>query len=236
MEFCELEARFRKRADDAVAPYFSDSDTVRAWFNEATAEACIRARLIFDTTSSFCTIPISADQAVYTLDPCIDRIAAAWLTARQTILEGTDQSALDRGSVGPPRHAHRVSCASLWGRNWRTRKGSPVYYVQDGRRLQLVPIPAEADTLNLSVYRIPTDDEQMDTPSDEPAIEGKWHERLIDWALFRAYDDKDGEENDDSRARLALARFEQSFGLRPDANVERKRNERRARTTTINWP
>jgi hypothetical protein len=209
--------------------------------NDAVAEACIRAKLIFDTTSPFCTIPIIVNQSVYTIDSTIFEISNVWLTARHTILEGTDQSALDRGAVGPrfPRRGltnRRTGWSGLWGRNWRTWKGVPGYYVQDGLRLQLVPIPTEADTLNLSVYRVPTEDELMETGSDDPVIGVQWHERLIDWALFRVYDNKDGEENDDQRAQLALDRFERSFGKRPDANVARKRSERRAHTTQINWP
>lgn len=237
MTLDEMTCRFRDRADDAADPPLYDDDTVRGWLNEAVTEACIRARLIFDTNSPFCQIPIVADQAVYALDPSIIQIADMWLTNRRRILEGTDQSALDRGSMLPRwRRTHRYHCAELWGRNWRTWKGIPYYFIQDNLRLQLVPIPTEADTLNLSVYRIPTETEVMDAPAEEPVIAAQWHERLIDWALFRAYDKKDGEENDDARATIALARFEESFGKRMNAAVERKRAERRSHTTMTNWP
>lgn len=238
MTLDDLIGRFRQRADDAASPPLNDDETVRGWLNEAVNEACIRARLIFDTSSAFLTIPIVVDQAVYTLDPSIIQIADMWLTNRRWILEGTDQSALDRGSIFPRwrgRYRHH-DCYALWGRNWRTWKGSPRYFIQDGTRLQLVPIPTEVDTLNLSVYRLPVDSEVMDAPAEEPVIAAQWHDRLIDWALFRAYDSKDGEEIDDTRAGIALARFEASFGKRLDAAVERKRAERRSHTTVTNWP
>jgi hypothetical protein len=136
------------------------------------------------------------------------------------LLEGTDQSALNRD----------------WWFKWWSQSSRPQYFMQDGLKIRLAPIPDSTGTLTLAVYRIPTDAETMETDADEPVIAAQWHMRLLDWALYLAYSHQDVDVTDNSRAALAEQRFEMSFGKRFDANTERKRQERRSHTTKVNWP
>lgn len=239
MNLSELTAAYRNRADDETAPYRADDKQVMAWLNEAVDEAAIRAKLIFDTSSTFCTIPIVVDRAVYTLAPEISEIAAAWTDVNRWSLDGTDQSALDR--MGQANLRGRFGRSRDWAycdywSQWRLRKGHPRFFIQDGQRLQLVPIPTAADTLHLEVYRTTKESERLKGPQDCPAIATAHHSGLVDWALYRAYLRRDEDQTDPNLAAGHLALFEQRYGMRPDANVARKRNERRAHTTPINWP
>lgn len=256
MNLQQLRDRFRKRADDLVVPYFWDNETVAAKLNEAVAEACVRARLLFDEGSRQCRVPIVYGKAVYTIDPSIYEIVDAWITSSAQsdpnngrVLIGTSQTAMDqqndmttrRSSFSNASRSFYQNTLPYWaGGHWRTWKGQPRYYIQDQSRLQLVPEPVSAGTqtlmLNLAVYRTPLCSEEMVNTDDCPVIPNHWHERLIDWALYRAFSDKDSEKNDDARSAAALAAFEDSFGKRQDANVIRKQNERRRRTVGSVWP
>ena len=75
MDAAALVALFRQRADDAVAPHLFATDWLLGVLSEAEKEACLRARLIWDESSAFLSVPLVADQATYALDPRIDRIA-----------------------------------------------------------------------------------------------------------------------------------------------------------------
>jgi len=228
-------AGYRDRADDTAQPYGADDRTVTGWLNEAVDEAAIRAKLLFDSSSPICSLPIRANQAVYQLASAIDTVSDAWLESTGAQLVGTDQSAMDR--LQPP--PGWVVSPDNWPTiNWRKWTGRPRWFIQDDRRLQLVPVPTAADTLHLSVYRIAMSSERLraENKSGEPVIAGKWHERLIDWALYRAYSRRDEDQSDPNLAATHFGLFEASFGSRPSANVARKRNERRAHTTRINWP
>lgn len=236
MKTCDLIARYRKESDDLAQPYRNDDKTVVGWLNEAVDEAAIRAKLLFDTDSQFCSITIRANQAVYQLTAAIDTVQDAWLNSTGQIVVGTDQSALDRTNLP---NVCRPGNQSGWpASNWRTATGTPQWFIQDGRRLQLVPIPTANDVLKLGVYRTATEAEKLSagSPQQEPVIAAQWHERLLDWVLFRAFSLRDEDQNDPRVAQEHLAAFEASFGIRADANVARKRRERRAHTTTINWP
>lgn len=256
MNLKELRDRFRKRADDESQPYFWSDDNVDAKLNDAVAEAAVRARLIFDEGTPICQIPIVYGQAVYQCDPSIYEIMDAYIVSseqsdpnngRQLIL--TSQTTLDeqngmnvRRSFGNSaiRSFYQNTLPYWAGGNWRTWKGQPRYLIQDQSRLQLVPQPVSAGTqtltLNIAVYRTPLCSEQMKSPKDCPVIPSHWHERLVDWPLYRAFADKDSQRNDDVRSAAALAAFESSFGKRQDANVIRKQNERRRRTVSSVWP
>lgn len=256
MTLSDLLALVRSRSDDTeVLPLWSD-DEITAFLNEGVAEACTRARLLFDQDSSVCQVPIVYGQATYQLDPSIFEIVDAWVVSNNPQypnnghpLIGTSQTAMDqqRAWSFPRRVAFTAyynyyQSAPYWlGGNWRTWKGIPIYYIQDQSRFQLVPIPVTlnnsyTESIKLAVFRVPTDMELMGTPADEPVIPSQWHARLVDWALFRMYSKYDGETYDPAKAQLAEVAFEASFGKKQDANVIRKQQQRTRRTTTSAWP
>lgn len=239
MQLSELIAEYRVRADDGSQPYRADDPTVTRWLNEAVDEACIRADLIFDTTSPFCTIPIQPNVPTYALAQPIHKISAAWSTTFRSNLEPTDQSALDRVGQHYPLHGRYRRRSWAWcdyWAQWRTQTGHPRFYLRDGQSIRLVPIPSDADTLNLEVYRTPRESERMRDPEDCPRIASVHHSGLTDWAMYRAFLRRDEDQNDPKLAATHLELFTARFGERPDANVARRRAEHRSRTTMVNWP
>ena len=68
-----------------------------------------------------------------------------------------------------------------------------------------------------------------------PEIPTRYHTRLMDWMYHRAYFKQDAESFDPNKAVQSLAFFEQAFGARPDANVQRKQRDRRPRVVRSCW-
>jgi hypothetical protein len=92
--------------------------------------------------------------------------------------------------------------------------------------------PKAADVLLMTVIRMPLDEMSSDT--DTPEIRSHHHIRLIDWIEHRAYAVKDADAFAPGESEKALERFEQSFGRRPDANVQRKHREKTGRVVRMN--
>lgn len=243
----------RSRADDKIAPNLWSDDEIKLFLNEAVSEAAVRAKLIYDEDSSICRIPVVYGKAVYTLHPSIYEIVGAWLVKdndqnNARLLFGVSQSLLDSSNVFHRRtdfnsyYRYFGNSFPYWlGTNWRNQTGEPRYYIQDQARIQLVPKPIQVtgstpESIKLGVFRTPTEDEEMECDDDKPVIPAHWHQRLVDWALFRMYSKKDAETYDPNRAALAQAAFEDSFGKRVDANVVRKRNQRTRRTVACAFP
>lgn len=58
---------------------------------------------------------------------------------------------------------------------------------------------------------------------NSPEIHANHHRLLVEWVLFHAYSKRDEDIYDPNKASLHEARFAAAFGVRPDANVRRKR-------------
>jgi len=99
-------------------------------------------------------------------------------------------------------------------------------------KLVLAAKPTVNDTLNLTVVRMPLAD--MTLPADTPEIQAHHHRRLVDWVLYRVYSKKDSQTFDENLALKHLAAFEQSFGRRPDAGVQRKWRDKHPRVVSYN--
>jgi hypothetical protein len=213
----ELIAEARVRSNDQAKPYLTADPNYITWAAQAEAEAAVRASLLFDDTSAFCTLELTDGQDVYPLDPRIWRIDSVWLLAAGS----TRQKPLEL--VGIDRLRLPGECGTFLSRPQRA--------AHQGGKLRLWPTPTSSTlgTLTLRVYRLPlrplSDLEQV------PEIDTIHHDGLVDWMLYRAYSQKDGETYDPGRAGQALVDFTNRFGDRPSADALRQHNERRQHTT-----
>jgi hypothetical protein len=204
----ELIAQFRVDTDDKVPPYLSETDDVTAWLNEAEQEAAIRARLLYDvSTTAVCSISVTAGDGVYPLHSAILDITRAEFTPTGSTtgdeLHLTDRVELDRTQAG-----------------WRTRTDVPRHAIQTDTTLQLGCLPSTGGTIALECYRLPLKNIE-DSSSEAPEIGRVHHRHLVQWALHRCYSRPDAEINDPGRAAKAEAEFTRVFGLRPDADYRR---------------
>lgn len=207
MELSAILEACREELDDSIEPFLWSDELLVRYLNEAIRQACVRARLLVESTLPMCAIAVVAGQERYNLDPSVIVVRRAALRSRPSDpLFRTNTAALDR-----------FRCS------WRNEQGRPEFVVMDqqgaGRQLLLTPKPTEADTLDLVVLRYVTEDEVLsaDDPTGEPAIPPEHHEALVHWVCQRALRVSDAEARDLRRADDQLGMFEAHFGPAPTA-------------------
>lgn len=223
MQVGDFIARFRATVMDEVhGQFWSDAEIV-SYLNEAVQEACERAKLIEDrSTPAVCTITLEPGKSSYPLHCSVLQVKR--LTFRGRVLEETSVEELDCTYSG-----------------WETRSGMPRYWVFDGAnsrgtpRIRLVPAPVEAGEVALTVYRGALKPIDPCNTQAHPEIHERFHMRLMDWMLHRAYLKQDADTFDPNKAATSLALFDQAFGQRIDANVQRKHRDRRPPVVRMRW-
>lgn len=217
MNGASLVELFRTHPIDYTDPYMWEDTDVLAWINEAEREAAIRARLIFDrTTSAYCAISVTAGTARYAVNAKVFDISRAFFTdanSTRTTLEPRDRTELDRVFS-----------------DWRTTTEKPGGYVFDDTSITLDRLPDTAGTIALEVYRLPAADVTFSTSPEIAAIH---HGELVNWACYKALSTGDFEQIEETqqRANKYLALFEQYFGRKPSADLRRRQ---RANTPHVN--
>jgi hypothetical protein len=210
---------FRDTVGDNAAPQFWSSENIVRYLNEAVQEACERAKLIEDRSMSLTLAP---GQDTYALHASVFEIKRLALRGRP--LDETSVEALDADMPG-----------------WESRTGTPRYFIFEqasgaqAARVRLVPTPTAADAVALTVYRGALKPLSEDRDQERPEIPERFHDRLMDWVLHRAYLKQDADTFDPTKAAESLALFTQAFGARADASVQRKQRDRRAPVVAINW-
>jgi hypothetical protein len=201
MNLCELIKAAREESDDVAKPYlWSDAEWTR-YANEAENEACRRARLITDSrTPEVAEVEVTAGEAAYDLDERVLFVRRVKPDSRSQPLGKVSYKALDSGVPG-----------------WEDETGDPRGYItdQDTGVLRLYPSPTAADTLKLTVIRMPLN--CMKDSNDAPEIASRFHHSLIYWMLHRAYSKQDAETKNEQKAANNLALFEQEFGKKSGA-------------------
>lgn len=222
MQVGEFITTFREIVQDKQAPPFWSDERIVSYLNEAVQEACERARLIEDRSM---TLDLEPGQDTYRMHASVFEIKRLSLRGRP--LDETSVEELDCDSPG-----------------WETRTGQPRCFVFEPAsggqpaRVRLVPTPAGADTVSLTVYRGAKQALASGDRSDrtaQPEIPLRFHTRLMDWVMHRAYLQQDADTFDPAKAATSLALFVQAFGERPDANVQRKHSDRRPPIVHCSW-
>jgi hypothetical protein len=207
-------AEFRRvTGDTSTPPLWSDEDFL-AFYNDAINEACERARLIEDRlTPSCCLITLQAGVDTYPLAPSVIGVKRASFNGRP--LEQTSVEKMDSSCSG-----------------WETRTGHPEAVIVDESALRVVWIPTadiNGQEVNLTVWRRPLLPRTLTGPDSvaPPDIPERYHLRLLSWVYKRAYSVDDPEMQDANRAATYDGLFTADFGARVDANVQRKRRDKR---------
>ena len=213
MELSDSISQYRTDADDKVEPYLSSDEEVTAWLNEAEEEAAIRARLLFDSsTTAVCDIAVSAGAVtagtrVYALHESVFEITRAVFIPTGSTTEYdlylTDRVEQDRAYPG-----------------WRNLVDIPHQLIVDDTKIELGCKPSVAGIIRIECYRTPLVKIE-DSTNETPEINRVHHRFLVHWVLHRAYNRPDSQIFDPGRAEREEALFTQQFGIRPDANNRR---------------
>lgn len=180
-------------------------ETALQLFNEAIHEACRRARLIVDrSTTEICSYAVTAGNPVVDIDPRIIKVRKASLVSRPT-------EQLRRKYVADMDELHP---------GWETHAGSTDCYVADyaTNQLYLYRIPAATDTLKLVAVRLPLQD--LDNTQSVPEIPAQYHPALVHYVVAEMRSIEDTELYDLRKADKAMARFEAEFGPKRSAQDE----------------
>ena len=184
-------------ANDSGCLWKNESDLVY-FLNTAHREIAVRTSCYRDAgESEICRLPIRIGTATYEIDPRI-------LTIEDAMLNSTGASLVKTQL----RDYRKVA-------NTHTGTGTPTQYLEENRpfRLTLYPIPIVADTLYLTVYRLPLEDmtwAHRTWEVDEPPEQLR--EALIQGALMYAYQKRDADTADAGRQQFHAQEFEKLIG------------------------
>jgi len=200
--------------DDVEQPYQWTDQFLLRFLNEAEKEACRRQRLIEDeATAAVCEITMVSGTATYTVDNRVLLVDRIRLSDGSELTKKTTEELYEESSV------------------WRSATGTPTLYVQNNQTILVNPTPDDdddGDTLYLSVWRLPLVDMTIDL---SPEINPEYHESLLEWVAFRAYQMRDEETYNPDRAGSHLSLFNERFGTPLPAGVRehQKRSPKRLR-------
>lgn len=202
MTYGDIEKMARREINDEVG---RDADRrVQSWqmlayANEAQDEACLRSRLLIDSsTAAICNIAIEAGTAIYAYDPRIIFILRGQIIGANRPLSKVSRTIIDEHRPNWQNHEGEVECF-VTGMN----TGKVTFYRK----------PSTPATLNLTVVRRAL--QPMAKETDTPEINSLLHLDLILWIKHKVYNNQDSELFDKNRADVHLAAFEQKFGQRP---------------------
>ena len=213
MNLDDLTRRFRALAKDTVEPNLFSAEDVADWLTDAEAQAAIRARLLLDDyTPAVCVVPVVAGTHSYKLHAKLYELVTVRFKAtgatRSVPLNLVTREWLN-DNVRDWRDAD----------DWHHMDYCHRYAVQSETGLRIVPVPAEAGELLIEGYRLPL--KPLANEYDKPEIHEASHEKLIYWALHRAFSVSDAEAFDPQRAQEAREEFERHFGSPVDADLRR---------------
>lgn len=211
-------AEFRLVRGDTVLPYLWSDEEITSHLNDAVNEACERALLIEDkTTSAVCTLSLEVGTASYALHDSVVKV-------KRVVLGGKPltETSVEKMDASDPF--------------WESREGDPSEYLLEGSTgIRFDTIPTTAADASLTVYRTPLVPLSTADMTAEPEIKSLYHKRLLPWVYRCALLKHDAETYDKERADVQEAIFTRSFGERPDANVQRKRRDKRPPVVSVIW-
>lgn len=196
MNLGELKARFRREERDTALPYLWSDEDLTAWFSEAEEEACRRALLLVDSTTSAAQASFSAGAIGVALPDTVIFVRRATLESNSIPLVPRVARTMDEEVPG-----------------WETAQASvPRVFVPDWQTgyLRFWPPAVAAGSLNMTVVRTPAS--PMEGDGDEPEIRSQYHAYLLDWVKFRAYSVQDADTYDPKKSAKYEASFIQRFG------------------------
>lgn len=221
----ELRCLFRAEMDDeskSSAGGYTDvqfpEELVNHYIDEAERQAAENSSLIFDRTSSICTIPVAVGNSLYSFDDRIIRI------------DRIDFIDVDSIRTNLINHSRESAERDLPG--WRDEKVSVnlAVFVEDSK-IELAGVSDREGSLALEVVRYPM---YNATAQGEFEISGRNHSHLMDWVKYLAYNNRDADVYAPALAREYRQKFELRFGFMKKADTWRYSQKDEVPRTTYN--
>lgn len=211
---------FRKRIDDAIAPYlWTDVEAVE-YLNNVIDDFCEEALVLYDaSTSAIVEVSVVASTATYSVDDRIVKIDRAKLSNQTNTLDIRDTRYMDKEHGG-----------------WQdATNGIPTILIVEGQgtgNARLWPPPAANDTLELGVFKRPTTPITDDDLSVTPEMPTELHRQVYHGMMAQAFEKPDSETYDLRRAErfrqlhettitaISVKMFRKGSAYRTSTNLE----------------
>ncbi len=205
----DLAVLFRFAVDDTDAddPLWSDTE-LNSYMDGAQKEFARRTDYFSDaSTTDIVDIPFVADDVLKTLDPRVTKIRYAKLLTNGTKVQPVTYADMDNRITNPSDYNSPFEFGSVL--DWEMSTGKPRYIVTDVEtgKIQLAPIPVEADTLRLTVYRLPLEDINDNSQCLE-VVEEDFQRGLLFYMKYLAYLKNDIDTYDARLQQVALENHE----------------------------
>lgn len=194
------QARAVSGGDDDV---FCTDELLAIYANEAQDEACRRGQLLRDSSSPMCTINFAAGAETVDLDARVLRVLRAFADGQPVAVINVEQ--MDRLFPG-------------WQFHDQQNKPQRLVAGMTTGKLHLWPRPSQDGIVRLTVQRLPL--KPMRACMDKPEIRPDLHTALVHWMAHRAYGREDTDMHNDTKAAVALAKFEAEFGSKASGRNE----------------
>ena len=237
MKLRDILRRWRARLDDFEdPPLWTDADGVE-FANAAEREACERALLLpaIDADSPILSLDGEADTAIYRVDERLFRVdSCMW--------NGQFLSPIARATLNDQKQRYDTSLYGSYFRHptwtgpldWSNLTGTPRYFVFENGVLTLVRKPTIAAPIRMTGWRYPMNPLELANKDGEPEILPRYHEDLVHWMVYLAYDNVDADKRDPEERDKAERKFTERFGPRQTADTQRSRTEERTNQVVFN--
>ena len=211
--------------DEATPPLWSDVE-IFVYMDDAQKMFCREAGGIADSTSTMCSIPVTAGDEFVAYDPRILK-----LRDLRRASDGRNVSILNFEDLGHPGSAMddygQVTPFGTGGVKFATNPSAVTGVVvgMDANTLRLVAPAIADDILRAIVYRLPL--ATITSASTAFEIDEQHHRHLLNWMKHLAHEKQDAETYDRGRAMEFQAKF---LAYCDEAKAERERREHKYRT------
>lgn len=193
----ELLTQLRIDIDDVEAPQLWSDAELTSYINRAFDEVCFRSRGILDSNLE---LRLRPGIESYEVDCRI--LSIHRMKSDNGIVEQTSTEALE-------------ACNAKWEIE-QAERPSKYLLDEDSDLVRLYPIPSIAQTLRLTVWRLP---KTLEHSQDKPEINKAHHYNALHWAKHLAYSKHDADAFDKDAADNCAAMFAELFGHRRSAEV-----------------
>lgn len=203
MNLRQLIDQFRDDTRDQQPDYMWTDDEIIGYANKAVDEACRRARLIVDSSSTASSAYLGIGESEIELHESVIFVRRLRISGVRSLNPCVSREMDERV---PGWEDSAASTPIVFVPDWETNK------------LKLWPPTATAIDIKMTVIRTPLT--EMLDDEDEPEISGRYHRALLDWMKFLAYSKQDSDTMDAAKALKFEERFAGEFGLPQSAKDE----------------
>jgi hypothetical protein len=203
MNLRQLIDQFRADTRDQQSKYMWTDDEIIGYANEAVDEACRRALLLVDSSSTASEASLGIGESEIDLHDSVIYVRRVRISGAHALQPCVSREMDERV---PGWEDSQASTPMLFIPDWETNK------------IKVWPPASAAVEIKMTVIRTPLN--EMSEDEDEPEISGRYHRALLDWMKFLGYSKQDADTMDAAKALKFEERFAGEFGLPQTAKDE----------------